>query len=577
VTDWPAEGAAYSVGNTIGTTATVACVVNAPDVSCVDSSLINETVYYYQIFTKDSRGNYSPHPGVIPTGAPFTPKATTTLATSATDPAAQTIAPSATVQDIDNFTFTASTGTDTITAITATLSPAGSFNNIALVEITDATNVDKCTNITNPSSTTLSFTGCSLAVTTSPTTFKIRVTPKAHADMDVPPGISYDTTAIVSGWTGTNTTHAGSDTCPNALTIDNLSPGGTTAANAAPSNTQIDVSWTNPTDGDFQKVIIYCKTSSILSGEAPAEGSDPSVDGTACDGIARVKYSGVASPQTFSGLTNSTLYYFRIYARDNNGNFTAYTSTQQVSATPSDTTPPAPDPMTFSSAPANFSATQIDMTATLATDATTPPVEYFFTIDNSTCAANAGTGGTSSGWQSGRSYSDIILQPNKCYGYTVKARDSASTPNVTAASGVSSSYTSANVPGIPTLNGATVTTLNLTNAQNSNPASNPTTNFAVQTVTTSPNDAAWINQWVDAAGSPSATAVWMTDAELDALTIQGLQPNTLYGVKVKAKNEDGDETALSDEGQGTTSAPTTTISNFVAGFFHDRSGRIGRS
>ncbi|MDP3057817.1 MAG: hypothetical protein Q8N37_04885 [bacterium] len=233
--------------------------------------------------------------------------------------------------------------------------------------------------------------------------------------------------------------------------------------------------------------------------------------------------------------------------------------------TPADTTPPTPNPMTFATPPANFSVSQIDMTATTATDATTPPVSYFFTLDNSICAANAGTGGTSSAWQAGTAYSDTLLQPNQCYGYTVKARDSAGTPNETTASGISSAYTSANVPGTPTLSGATVSTLNLTNAENSNPAANPTTNFAVQVVTTTPNDATWINQWVNATGNPSATAVWLTDAQLDALVLQGLQGSTLYGVKVKARNQDTDETALSAEGQGTTSAPTPIVTTTTTG------------
>ena len=86
-----------------------------------------------------------------------------------------------------------------------------------------------------------------------------------------------------------------------------------------------------------------------------------------------------------------------------------------------DTTPPTPDPMTFSSAPANDAATQISMTATTGTDATTP-VNYLFTNDNSSCGANAGTGGTSSSWQSSTSYSDASLQANKCYGYTLTAK-----------------------------------------------------------------------------------------------------------------------------------------------------------
>ena len=85
---------------------------------------------------------------------------------------------------------------------------------------------------------------------------------------------------------------------------------------------------------DFSNVIIFCKTSSVLSGDAPVEGSAPGVDATACDATARVKYTGATSPQTITGLTNGTLYYFRIFAKDTRGNYTAYTSTQEVSATP---------------------------------------------------------------------------------------------------------------------------------------------------------------------------------------------------------------------------------------------------
>ena len=219
-----------------------------------------------------------------------------------------------------------------------------------------------------------------------------------------------------------------------------------------------------------------------------------------------------------------------------------------------DTTPPTPEPMTFATAPDEVDTTSIDMTATTASDPSTP-VEYLFTLDNTDCGADAGTGGDSSLWQTGTSYTDTGLQVNQCYGYTVTARDSV--PNAGTASSSSEAYTAAAVPGTPTLNGATTTTLDLASFANGNPASNPDTTYAVQVVTTSPNDATWLNQWVDAAGNPSATEVWMTDAAVDALTLLGLNSSTTYGVK--ARNGDGDETVLSVEGQGTTSAeaPTT--------------------
>lgn len=209
----------------------------------------------------------------------------------------------------------------------------------------------------------------------------------------------------------------------------------------------------------------------------------------------------------------------------------------------------------FATAPNNASTSQIDIVATTGYDYTT--INYLFTLDNTDCGSDAGTGGTTSSWQASTSYSDTGLQPNQCYGYTAQARDT--TPNTGTASSRSKAYTSANTPGTPTLSGATTTTLNLTNDANGNPASNPTTNFAVQVVTTSPNDSTWLNQWVNASGNPSATAVWLTDSQLDALTLQGLAYGTTYGVKVKAKNQDGDETPLSAEGQGTTTSAIISV------------------
>ena len=263
--------------------------------------------------------------------------------------------------------------------------------------------------------------------------------------------------------------------------------------------------------------------------------------------------------QATTNATDGANYCFRLYKSSGGAPLNTYDKYAEATLATGggDTSPPTPNPMTFASAPANDSATQISMTATTGSDAT-PPVEYLFTNNNSTCGADAGSNGTSSSWQSSTSYSDTGLDPNKCYGYTVTARDSVTpTPNTGTASGISITYTSANTPGTPTLSGATLTTLNLTNAQNGNPSSNPTTSFTVQVVTTSPTDPTWLNQWVDGSGNPSATAVWLTDAELDALVLQGLTFSTTYGVKVKAKNQENDETSLSAEGQGTTLGPVT--------------------
>lgn len=228
-----------------------------------------------------------------------------------------------------------------------------------------------------------------------------------------------------------------------------------------------------------------------------------------------------------------------------------------------DTTAPSPDPMTFATAPNDASASSVTMIATTATDSSSP-VEYLFGFF--ACASNGGTGGTASSWQSSATYTDSGLQPNQCYGYKVEARDSVG--NRTASSSQSEAYTAANVPGAPTLGSATVSTLTLTHDANSNPSSNPTTSFAVQITATSPTDATWLDQYVDASGNPSASAVWLTDSQLDGLVITGLEASTSYSAQSKARNASSEETALSSAGTTSTSAAaagSTSVSRLLGG------------
>ncbi|RLG23963.1 hypothetical protein DRN85_08410, partial [Methanosarcinales archaeon] len=130
---------------------------------------------------------------------------------------------------------------------------------------------------------------------------------------------------------------------------------------------------------------------------------------------------------TDTGLNDSTQYCYRVQARDKsvNQNATAYSATEcaTTDALP-DTTPPSPDPMTWASAPAAASSSQIDMTATTATDPS--GVQYFF--DETT----SGPGATDSGWQTPASYSDTGLDADTQYTYRVQARDMSVNQNATA-------------------------------------------------------------------------------------------------------------------------------------------------
>ena len=227
---------------------------------------------------------------------------------------------------------------------------------------------------------------------------------------------------------------------------------------------------------------------------------------------------------------------------------------------------PTPDPATWSSAPSADSTSAISMTATTGTD-DTPPIIYImnFDPDADSCltdcngAADIGTGGTDSGDQSAdTTYTDESLQTNQCYCYSIQMKDSAGSPNTGTASAESSAYTLAAVPGAITFEAEGLTSVEiLAHDENGNPLATPATTFAIQCVSTSPADASWESKWIDASGDPQATAQWLTDAAITALTINSMDDGTLYGFQSKAKNGDGTETALGTLSYAsTTGAPT---------------------
>ena len=141
-----------------------------------------------------------------------------------------------------------------------------------------------------------------------------------------------------------------------------------------------------------------------------------------------------------NGLTPGTTYRYTVQARDQSVANNPTTAQPALPATtfPVDTAPPAPNPMTFATAPAAANAITINMTATTAVDANYP-VEYLFeeTTNN--------PGGTDSGWQSSPVFSDPGLKPGTTYSYRVKARDKEAAPNETGWSTLLSAVT----PAVP--------------------------------------------------------------------------------------------------------------------------------
>jgi GH35 family endo-1,4-beta-xylanase len=138
---------------------------------------------------------------------------------------------------------------------------------------------------------------------------------------------------------------------------------------------------------------------------------------------------------TDTGLSPNTQYTYQIKARDRsiNHNETAFSDTGSATTWPPDTTPPTPNPMTWSAVPTATGAYTITMTASTATDAVSPPVQYYFE-----CSTD---GSKTSGWQSSPTYMASGLTPNTQYAFRVKARDSAIALNETGWSNTSSATT----------------------------------------------------------------------------------------------------------------------------------------
>src|SRR4249919_4345499 len=127
---------------------------------------------------------------------------------------------------------------------------------VSLIEITNDAGSIVYGSVSDPSSDTLAIPLTTpITATTTVTQYKIRVTPKIHVAMPVPPGASYVLTASVSSWTGTNA-QAGSNGGGTTITIDNLSPGDVTGGTATGGKGQITLAWTNPAASDLHSIVV---------------------------------------------------------------------------------------------------------------------------------------------------------------------------------------------------------------------------------------------------------------------------------------------------------------------------------
>lgn len=108
----------------------------------------------------------------------------------------------------------------------------------------------------------------------------------------------------------------------HAMSSDTLATAAPTAPAASAGNTQVTLSWTNPTD-DFAGIVILMRQAAAPTG-VPAAGTKYNAGDTIGDStVAYAAYASTASTTTITGLTNNTKYYFAIYAVDERPNYSA--------------------------------------------------------------------------------------------------------------------------------------------------------------------------------------------------------------------------------------------------------------
>lgn len=256
---------------------------------------------------------------------------TTTLATGA-DPSANTIAPGASATDVNQFTLQTNGGTENITSVTVNLSTSSGVSRLAITTAADA----ELGFTTSPASgsNVISVSGMS-AVSGSATTFKVRVTPLSHTAMPVPNGGAYSITAPVTAWVGGGgNTHTGSDTNPNALTIDNLSPNGATATSTSAGDTSVTIGWTTSNSADFNTSVVLRWAAGSAGSETPTEGQSYSIGATITTATvacvvssapstlqSKIDGTGGSAECTTAALTNGQSYTYKVFGKDTNGNY----------------------------------------------------------------------------------------------------------------------------------------------------------------------------------------------------------------------------------------------------------------
>ncbi|HWL93607.1 MAG TPA: zinc-dependent metalloprotease family protein, partial [Phycisphaerae bacterium] len=252
---------------------------------------------------------------------------------------------------------------------------------------------------------------------------------------------------------------------------------------------------------------------------------------------------------TVTGLSSLTTYSVRVKARNRSGVETPFTSAINVATIDALFTPGAP---TLSGATATTLQLTIDV------NGNTPAREYAIQCTGSSPAdptwdgqyVDQATGApvAPASWETaGDPVTVTQLNPNVEYQFAVKARNAEGTIE-TSFGPESSAVTMALTPAALSVEPSPLHTAVLNVVPDADPALDNSTvaEFAIRCAASDPTDANWAGKYASESGHPSATAVWRTDADWGATSVNGLQLETAYEFQVKARNQDGIETPFGE-------------------------------
>lgn len=309
VSDIPVEGATYNSGSSIGSSDVVYAGTGT---TFTDTGIPLGQRYFYKIFARDTKGNFS-----LP-GADIGPFPAEVTVGNGVDPSSVIISPGGAGTVLDAFTLQTTSGTATLTDMTVSL-PSGTSGALSLVEVTSDNGSIVYGSVSNPGSETVVVPlTTNIAASVSITSYHVRVTPKSHADMPPPPGSQYLITGMVTAITTIETTSkVYSDSSSATVTVDNLSTTDPSWGVVTVGDASVELNWTNPADADFNQVIIL--RSAVAVSDRPSEGASYAQGDTI--GASTVRYVGSLQTSTETGLSNYSNYYYKIFAKDTQGNY----------------------------------------------------------------------------------------------------------------------------------------------------------------------------------------------------------------------------------------------------------------